>query len=153
MGKDYLRVENKVEHATTYYEVQVGRNAGGIPSLLLPLANDDLLPICYVTKRSFDNGRNEASIFVPSDADRNAVVSEIVGFLKLSPHFSRAEVSCIRQASELDSWRVTIHSQQISAEELISIFDRAEEKFGGATKLTDKEIGDINAFLRSKPSQ
>ena len=153
-GRDYLRVEKKEEHSITHYAVEVGRGAGGDISLLLPFANGDLMPMRYVTQRNYANGRTEASMAVTSDKDRNGVVSDVMGLLKDSPNFTIVEISCTKfEPPDADNWRVTIYSQRMSAEEMISLFDKADEKFGKPDESeAPNTVKDVEAFLRSKPS-
>jgi hypothetical protein len=149
-GKSYMRVENKVEHTATFYNMYVGKNVDEHASMLMPLASDDL-PMCYITQRPFLNGGVEASIVVEGGPDRDEVFSKFNNLLKESPNWHGAEVSCARcTPSDPGTWRITIYSQYMLPNEMMPLFDRVDEDFG---KQAEAIVEEIDAFLRSKPSQ
>ena len=144
-------MENKIDHVKTYYAVEVGKGAGGGLSLLMPLSNDDNLPMRYVTQRTFANGRTEAGMVMPCKDDKNAVVKKALEMLRDSPHFTIVKINCAKLAPpNEDSWRVTIYSDRMSAEEMIEAFDRGAESSVERAKLSTEDMNDIAAFLRSQ---
>ena len=147
VGRSYLRVFNPADHATTYYEVQTGRNADGGLSILMPFSHVDNLPLCYFTQQPFPEGRTDISIVISGERDRDDVVMKVVGMLCESPNVFNVDLKCTRYGyPDSDSWRVIVTPKNVYAKEIMSLLDRE-------SAMKDGTIRDVDAFLRHETPQ
>jgi hypothetical protein len=148
-GRSYLRVENKLELSVSYFGVQVGNGTEGKPgSMIMPFSNDDL-PMSYILERSPYHGCMEASIVVEDDTDRASIISVVSDMLREVSSNNDAEVYCSRvDLANPRAWRISMYTKSMLQEEFIPILDKIEERFGEATKLTEKDMAGITEFLR-----